>query len=63
MSTLIQTTWAVKFAGVSIPFSTQAEARRFIKTNQKDIADRRGGTFKAVIVRISTPDTKKEAIH
>ena len=43
--------WAVSFGGAFIPFDTRAEAKRFIKTNQKQIADKRGGTFKAVIVR------------
>lgn len=55
--------WAVSFAGTQIQFATRAEAKRFIKTNKKDVADQRGGTFNAVIVRIPTPDVRKEAIH
>ena len=63
MPTLTPETWAVRFGGASIPFATRAEAKRFIKINQKDVADQRGGTFKAVIVRIPTPVTETEAIH
>ena len=55
--------WAVQFAGAQIPFATHAEAKRFIKSNQKQIADKRGGTFKAVIVRIHAPATKSESIQ
>ena len=55
--------WAVSFGGASIPFATHSEAKRFIKANQKDVADQRGGTFKAVIVRIPTCETGKETIH
>jgi hypothetical protein len=47
--------WAVSFGGAVIPFDTRAEAKRFIKANQKQIADKRGGTFKAVIVRNPAP--------
>lgn len=63
MSTLTPPSWAVFFGGASIPFATHAEAKRFIKTNQKDVADQRGGTFKAVIVRIPTRETGKGAVH
>ncbi|MGS0743787.1 hypothetical protein ACVBEF_18495 [Glaciimonas sp. GG7] len=63
MSTLTPTSWAVRFDGALISFTTHVEARRFIKSNQKDIADQRGGTFKAVIVRIATRATGTEAIH
>lgn len=55
--------WAVKFAGACVPFATRADAKRFVKANQKDIADQRGGTFKAQIVRISPHDLGKEAPH
>lgn len=55
--------WAVSFGGAQIPFFTKAAAKRFIKVNQKDVADHRGGTFKAVIVRIPALDAGKEAIH
>ncbi|PLY40274.1 hypothetical protein CSZ94_21805 [Janthinobacterium sp. ROICE36] len=61
MSTNVDTrTWAVSFAGTLIPFSTKSEAKRFIRDQNKDVADRRGGTFKAVIVRIPA---SKEATH
>ncbi|MGZ9710442.1 hypothetical protein ACXX82_06470 [Glaciimonas sp. GNP009] len=63
MSTLSPASWAVSFGGASIPFATRAEAKRFIKINQKDVADQRGGTFKAVIVRIPTPENGTEAVH
>lgn len=52
--------WGVSFAGTVIPFATKSEAKRFIRDNNKDVADRRGGTFKAVIVRTAAP---KEDIH
>lgn len=55
--------WAVSFAGAKIPFATRAEAKRFIRDNKKDVADRRGGTFNAVIVRIPAPETAAEATH
>ncbi|WP_150130988.1 hypothetical protein [Janthinobacterium sp. LM6] len=60
MATTPHKPWGVTFAGATIAFSTRAEAKRFIRTNHQDVADRRGGTFKAVIVRIPVP---KEAIH
>lgn len=70
MSTLRQQTapatahaWAVKFGGAQIPFATHAEAKRFVKANQKDIADQRGGTFKAQIVRIGEHGPGKGATH
>lgn len=52
--------WGVSFAGTVIPFATRSEAKRFIRDHNKDVADRRGGTFKAVIVRTAAP---KEATH
>jgi len=52
--------WGVSFAGTVIAFATKSEAKRFIRDNNKDVADRRGGTFKAVIVRIPA---SKEATH
>lgn len=55
--------WAVKFAGACIPFATRADAKRFVKANQKDIVDQRGGTFKAQIVRIAPHDLCKEDPH
>jgi hypothetical protein len=56
--------WAVVFGGASIPFNSHAKAKRFIKANRKDVADQRGGTFKAVIVRIPPAhETGKEAIN
>ena len=63
MSNITPAAWAVTFGGASIPFATYSEAKRFIKTNQKDVADQRGGTFKAVIIRIKTPVSGSEAIH
>lgn len=64
MSTTTQAQgWGVSFAGTVIPFSTRSEAKRFIRDNNKDVADRRGGTFKAVIVRIPAPAAGKEATH
>lgn len=64
MSTTTQAQgWGVSFAGTVIPFATRSEAKRFIRDNNKDVADRRGGTFKAVIVRIPAPTTGKEATH
>lgn len=54
--------WVVSFAGAQIQFATRAEAKRFIKTNKKEVADQRGGTFNAVIVRILAPG-KWEHIH
>ena len=58
--TMKQQGWGVSFAGTVIPFATRSEAKRFIRDHNKDVADRRGGTFKAVIVRISA---LKEATH
>ncbi|SFV15498.1 hypothetical protein [Pseudoduganella namucuonensis] len=55
--------WAVSFAGATIPFNTRSEAKRFIRDAKKDVADQRGGTFNAVIVRIPAHDAGKEAIH
>lgn len=52
--------WAVSFAGALLPFATRSQARRFVRDRNKEVADRRGGTFKAVIVRIAA---SKEAIH
>lgn len=62
MATSIQV-WAVSFGGVSVPFTTRADAKRFIKANKKDVADLRGGTFNAVIVRFPKHEAGKEAIH
>lgn len=52
--------WAVSFAGALLPFATRSQARRFVRDCNKEVADRRGGTFKAVIVRTAA---SKEAIH
>lgn len=52
--------WAVSFAGALLPFATKSQAKRFVRDRNKDVADRRGGTFKAVIVRTAA---SKEAIH
>ncbi|MGK5046842.1 hypothetical protein ACQ4WP_13195 [Janthinobacterium sp. GB4P2] len=60
MSSAPHKPWGVTFAGATIPFSTRPEAKRFIRDHHKDVADRRGGTFKAVIVRIPAP---KETTH
>lgn len=61
MATTKTHSWAVTFAGTVTPFATRAEAKRFVKTHKKDVADQRGGTFNAVIVRISA--TGKGAIN
>lgn len=45
--------WAVSYYGTQVPFDTRAQAKRFIREKQKDVVDRRGGTFKAAIVRIA----------
>lgn len=55
--------WAVSFASAQIQFATRAEAKRFIKVNKKEVADQRGGTFNAVIVRIAAYETGREVIH
>ena len=46
--------WAVSYYGTQVPLGTRAQARRFIRDKQKDLVDRRGGPFKATIVRIAT---------
>lgn len=52
--------WAVSFAGALLPFATKSQAKRFVRDHNKEVADLRGGTFKAVIVRTVT---SKETIH
>jgi hypothetical protein len=45
--------WVVSYCGTQVLFDTRAQAKRFIRDKQKDVVDRRGGTFKAAIVRIA----------
>lgn len=58
-TTITNPSWAVSFGGAVKPFNTRAEAKQFIKAEQKRSADRRG-TFKAVIVRVVV---KREGIQ